>query len=84
MVDLTDPSKRIAKRLIKKALTEATRKNRMTYVELVQRTPPRRQFHDDISVIVLFLDHKLLSKQTSVTELSIQMISCILKTLIAG
>ncbi|KAK9152478.1 hypothetical protein Syun_010787 [Stephania yunnanensis] len=49
----------ITKRLIKKALTKATSKNRMTYVELVQRTPPRRQFHDDISVIVLFLDHKL-------------------------
>ncbi|KAK9169942.1 hypothetical protein Syun_002082 [Stephania yunnanensis] len=66
------PRAGIAKRLIKKALTEAARKNRMKYVELLQRTPPRRQFHDDISVIVLFLDHKLLSKQTSVTELSVR------------
>ncbi|KAK9157174.1 hypothetical protein Scep_003748 [Stephania cephalantha] len=66
------PRAGIAKRLIKKALTEAARKNRMTYAELLQRTPPRRQFHDDISVIVLFLDHKLLSKQTSVTELSVR------------
>ena len=32
----------------------------------------RRFFHDDITVVVIFIDHKLLEKKISVPELSIR------------
>ncbi len=32
----------------------------------------RRFFHDDITVIVIFIDHELLSKNISVPEVSIR------------
>ena len=32
----------------------------------------RRFFHDDITVVVVFIDHKLLEKKMSVPELSIR------------
>ncbi|KAJ9181791.1 hypothetical protein P3X46_005849 [Hevea brasiliensis] len=54
-----------AKRLVKAALREAARKREMRYSDL-RRTDKkvRRHFHDDITVIVLFLNHDLLSKGT--------------------
>lgn len=52
-----------AKRLIKAALQEAARKREMRYSDLKRiDRGVRRHFHDDITVIVLFLDHDLISK----------------------
>ncbi|KAF9620028.1 hypothetical protein IFM89_010644 [Coptis chinensis] len=52
-----------AKRLIKAALQEAARKREMRYADLRRIDKKvRRHFHDDISVIVLFLNHDLISQ----------------------
>ncbi|GAB2211294.1 hypothetical protein Droror1_Dr00016587 [Drosera rotundifolia] len=62
-----------AKRLIRKALKEAAKKGRMSYEELKQiEKGTRRYFHDDITVVVVFLDQSLLERKTSVPELSIR------------
>ncbi|XP_078446858.1 protein phosphatase 2C family protein [Wolffia australiana] len=51
-----------ARRLMKAALQEAARKREMRYSDLrwIDRKV-RRHFHDDITVIVLFLNHALLA-----------------------
>lgn len=56
----------IAKRLVKAALHEAAKKREMRYSDLnkIERGV-RRHFHDDITVVVLFLDTNLLSKASS-------------------
>lgn len=52
-----------AKRLIKAALQEAARKPEMRYSDLHKIDKKvRRYFHDDITVIVLFLNHELISR----------------------
>lgn len=52
-----------AKRLIKAALHEAARKREMRYEDLRKIDKKvRRHFHDDITVIVLFLNHDIISK----------------------
>ncbi|XP_058077930.1 probable protein phosphatase 2C 42 isoform X1 [Magnolia sinica] len=52
-----------AKRLIKAALQEAARKREMRYSDLKRIDKKvRRHFHDDITVIVLFLNHDLISR----------------------
>ncbi|CAH9104246.1 unnamed protein product [Cuscuta europaea] len=52
-----------AKRLIKAALQEAAKKREMRYSDLHKIDKKvRRHFHDDITVIVLFLNHDLISK----------------------
>lgn len=52
-----------AKRLLKAALQEAARKREMRYSDLRKIDKKvRRHFHDDISVIILFLNHDLISK----------------------
>jgi len=52
-----------AKRLIKAALQEAARKREMRYSDLYKIDKKvRRHFHDDITVIVLFLNHDLISR----------------------
>ncbi|OVA13594.1 Protein phosphatase 2C (PP2C)-like domain [Macleaya cordata] len=52
-----------AKRLIKAALNEAARKREMRYSDLRKIDKKvRRHFHDDITVIVLFLKHDLISR----------------------
>ncbi|KAE8698223.1 putative protein phosphatase 2C 28 [Hibiscus syriacus] len=52
-----------AKRLIKAALREAARKREMRYSDLWKIDKKvRRHFHDDITVIVLFFNHDLLSR----------------------
>ncbi|KAL3508176.1 hypothetical protein ACH5RR_033558 [Cinchona calisaya] len=54
-----------AKRLIKAALQEAARKREMRYSDLCKIDKKvRRHFHDDITVIVLFLNHELISRGT--------------------
>ncbi|XP_057957342.1 probable protein phosphatase 2C 42 [Malania oleifera] len=52
-----------AKRLVKAALQEAARKREMRYSDLRKIDKKvRRHFHDDITVIVLFLNHDLVSR----------------------
>ena len=52
-----------AKRLVKAALHEAARKREMRYSDLYKIDKKvRRHFHDDITVIVLFLNHNLISR----------------------
>ncbi|AEE75902.1 putative protein phosphatase 2C 42 [Arabidopsis thaliana] len=52
-----------AKRLIKAALHEAARKREMRYSDLRKIDKKvRRHFHDDITVIVVFLNHDLISR----------------------
>ncbi|KAK1394656.1 Protein-serine/threonine phosphatase [Heracleum sosnowskyi] len=51
-----------AKMLVKAALTEAGRKREMRYSDIARMEKNiRRHFHDDISVIVLFLNHDRIS-----------------------
>ncbi|PKU81405.1 probable protein phosphatase 2C 42 [Dendrobium catenatum] len=52
-----------AKKLIKAALQEAARKREMRYADLKRIDKKvRRHFHDDITVIIIFLNHDLLAK----------------------
>lgn len=56
-----------ARRLVKAALQEAAKKREMRYSDLKKiDRGVRRHFHDDITVIVVFLDSNLVSKASSV------------------
>lgn len=62
----TCPRNGIARRLIKAALREAAKKREMRYSDLKKiDRGVRRHFHDDITVIVLFLDFHLISNGSS-------------------
>ncbi|RDX96236.1 putative protein phosphatase 2C 42 [Mucuna pruriens] len=64
-VDIVHSSPRAgsAKKLVKAALHEAARKREMRYSDLYKIDKKvRRHFHDDITVIVLFLNHDLVSR----------------------
>ncbi|CAO2816493.1 unnamed protein product [Amaranthus hypochondriacus] len=67
VVDIVNSNSRhgIAKKLVKTALIEAAKRREMRYSDLkkVERGV-RRHFHDDITVIVLFLDTRLISRNT--------------------
>ncbi|KAK1326921.1 putative protein phosphatase 2C 60 [Acorus calamus] len=55
-----------ARRLVKAALLEAAKKREMRYSDLKKiDRGVRRHFHDDITVIVVFLDSNLISKASS-------------------
>ncbi|KAF8397600.1 hypothetical protein HHK36_016520 [Tetracentron sinense] len=60
------PRNGIAKRLVKAALREAAKKREMRYSDLrkIDRGV-RRHFHDDITVIVLFLDQNMINRRCS-------------------
>ncbi|KAK8951305.1 putative protein phosphatase 2C 25 [Platanthera zijinensis] len=68
------PRAGIARRLIRAALDVAAKKGKLRYSQLKKLGKGvRRYFHDDISVIVVFIDHQLLSKpNTSVQEISVR------------
>ncbi|KAJ9181175.1 hypothetical protein P3X46_009331 [Hevea brasiliensis] len=67
------PRTGIARRLVKTALKEAAKKREMRYDDLKKIDKgSRRFFHDDITVIVIFIDHELLSKNIAVPEVSIR------------
>ncbi|KAL2468510.1 putative protein phosphatase 2C 64 [Forsythia ovata] len=56
-----------ARRLVKAALLEAAKKREMRYSDLKKiDRGVRRHFHDDITVIVVFLDSNLVSRASSV------------------
>ena len=53
----------IARKLVKSALLEAAKKREMRYSDLKKiDRGVRRHFHDDITVVVLFLDSNLISR----------------------
>ncbi|XP_030514244.1 probable protein phosphatase 2C 60 [Rhodamnia argentea] len=57
------PRNGIARRLVKAALQEAAKKREMRYSDLKKiDRGVRRHFHDDITVIVVFLDSNLVSR----------------------
>lgn len=56
-----------ARRLVKAALLEAAKKREMRYSDLKKiDRGVRRHFHDDITVIVVFVDSNLVSRASSV------------------
>ncbi|KAI4300687.1 hypothetical protein L6164_034035 [Bauhinia variegata] len=68
-----NPRAGIAGRLLKAALNEAARKREMRYKDLQKvEKGIRRFFHDDITVVVVFVDHDLLAKNITVPELSVR------------
>ncbi|GFY89839.1 protein phosphatase 2C family protein [Actinidia rufa] len=61
------PRKGSAKRLVKAALQEAAKKREMRYSDLKKiDRGVRRHFHDDITVVVVFIDSNLVSRAGSV------------------
>ncbi|KAF8402795.1 hypothetical protein HHK36_010886 [Tetracentron sinense] len=59
------PRSGIAKRLVKAALHEAAKRREMRYSDLKKiDRGVRRHFHDDITVVVLFLDPNLISRSS--------------------
>ncbi|KAL8109739.1 putative protein phosphatase 2C 28 [Apium graveolens] len=61
-----NPHNGSAKRLVKTAMHEAAKKREMRYSDLKKiDRGVRRHFHDDITVIVLFLDSNLVSKAST-------------------
>ena len=63
----------IARRLARAALNEAARKREMRWKDMKKVGKGiRRFFHDDISVVVIFVDHDLQGKKMTVPELSIR------------
>ncbi|XP_062209799.1 probable protein phosphatase 2C 28 [Phragmites australis] len=64
-VDLvqTSPRNGIARKLVKAAMQEAAKKREMRYSDLKKiDRGVRRHFHDDITVVVVFLDSNAMSK----------------------
>jgi pyruvate dehydrogenase phosphatase len=54
-----NPRAGIAKRLVRAAIEEAAKKREMRYEDIKRlEKGVRRHFHDDITVIVMYLDHK--------------------------
>ncbi|KAK2651326.1 hypothetical protein Ddye_018815 [Dipteronia dyeriana] len=68
-----NPRAGVAKRVLTTALSVAARKREMRYDDLKKvEKGVRRYFHDDITVVVIFIDHELVGKKTSVPELSVR------------
>eukprot|EP01018_Ginkgo_biloba_P008092 Gb_24761 [translate_table: standard] len=63
----------IARRLVGAALHEAAKKREMRYSDLkkVERGI-RRHFHDDITVVVVFLDHEMIGNNSDIPPLSVR------------
>lgn len=67
------PQAGVARRLLKTALNAAAKKRQMGYDELKKIDKgDRRFYHDDITVVVIFIDHALLGNKISVPELSVR------------
>ncbi|CAM6098055.1 unnamed protein product [Calypogeia fissa] len=67
------PRSGIARRLVKAALQEAAKKREMRYSDLKKiEKGIRRHFHDDITVVVLYLDHDVMTKGSNTTPLSLK------------
>ncbi|KAK4725536.1 hypothetical protein R3W88_028315 [Solanum pinnatisectum] len=69
----TYPKKGIARRLLVSALDEAARRVKIKYDGLKKvGINERRTFHDDITVVVIFIDHNMLNRELSVPGMSIR------------
>ncbi|XP_066319214.1 probable protein phosphatase 2C 25 [Miscanthus floridulus] len=70
----SNPRRGIAKRLVRAALKQAAQKREMRYDDLRKvEKGVRRFFHDDITVVVVYIEHGLLQERdTSVPELSVR------------
>lgn len=67
------PQAGVARRLLKTALNAAAKKRQMGYDELKKIDKgDRRFYHDDITVVVIFINHELLGNKISVPELSVR------------
>lgn len=63
----------IARRLLKAALSEAARKREVRYADLrAIEKKVRRFFHDDITIVVVFLDREHLGRQGSFLPVSLR------------
>lgn len=63
----------IARRLIKSALIEAARKANVTYDDIkAANKGARRSYHDDITVIVIFIDHEMQEEGVPFPALSVK------------
>ena len=65
----------IAKRLVQKALKKVARRMNLKYEDLKNvKKGERRKYHDDITVVVIFLDHDLLNAEHSfeIPQVSVQ------------
>lgn len=68
------PRNGIARRLVKTALQEAAKKREMRYSDLKKiDRGVRRHFHDDITVVVIFLDSNLVSRASSLRGPSVSL-----------
>ncbi|KAL2480531.1 putative protein phosphatase 2C 68 [Abeliophyllum distichum] len=68
-----NPRVGIARRLIISAMNQACKKRQITYNEIKKlEKGVRRHFHDDITVVVIFIDHDMLENRASVPELSVR------------
>ncbi|CAO2822138.1 unnamed protein product [Amaranthus hypochondriacus] len=69
------PRMGIAKRLVQKALKKVARRMNIKYEDLKNvKKGERRKYHDDITVVVIFLDHDLLNAESSfdIPQVSVQ------------
>lgn len=67
------PRNGIARRLVRAALQEAARKREMRYADLTKVGKGiRRFFHDDITVVVLFIDNASPGSDDSIPEASVR------------
>lgn len=68
-----NPREGIARRLIVAALDEAASRRKLKYDDLKKYDKgARRAFHDDITVVVVFIDHEMLEGKFPVPELSVR------------
>ncbi|KAH9607889.1 hypothetical protein KSS87_020357 [Heliosperma pusillum] len=67
------PRAGIAKKLIQKALKKVAKRMNMKDEDLKKvEKGERRKYHDDITVVVIFLDHDLLNENVPIPEVSVQ------------
>ncbi|XP_074304869.1 putative protein phosphatase 2C 25 [Silene latifolia] len=67
------PRAGIAKKLIHKALKKVAKRMNMKDEDLKKvEKGERRKYHDDITVVVIFLDHDLLNENVEIPEVSVQ------------
>lgn len=64
-----NPRSGIAKRLVRAALRAAARKREMRYEDIKRiQKGARRHFHDDITVVVIYLDHPLGTSSSRIKD----------------
>lgn len=66
-------SQGIARRLLVSALEKAGRTRQMPYNEIKKLDQGvRRHVHDDITIVVIFIDHEMLDDEPAAPELSVR------------